>query len=294
MMMNLSELPRRELERLSAYLDGALSPKETARLEARLRAEPELRAALEEMRETVWLLRSIPEVKPSRSFTLSPEMVGKRERSRAYPRLQLATALVAAAFVFVIGFDLLGSAGARRAMAPAAEISVADEVAPAEAPVVEKEALEGVAPGEEFFAGEEGAAVAEPEMEAAAKLEEAEEGLKNLVTPEGTEVPPSAAEDAYRAEAPPAVGTVEGVGDDAIAAVDESAAEETGVAERDVDGEEVPPPSDQRISAPPEVGETDIDLEPRIIHPLRMLEISLGILFLLLLTLTLTHRRKTR
>ncbi|MFQ5408654.1 MAG: zf-HC2 domain-containing protein, partial [Anaerolineales bacterium] len=40
----------RDLELLSAYLDGALRPSEAARLERRLRAEPELQHALAELR----------------------------------------------------------------------------------------------------------------------------------------------------------------------------------------------------------------------------------------------------
>ncbi|NIS81371.1 MAG: hypothetical protein GTO14_14470, partial [Anaerolineales bacterium] len=260
-MMNLSELPRRELERLSAYLDGALSRKEAARLEARLQDEPELRAALEELRETVWLLRSVPELKPPRRFALSPEMVGVRERPRAYPRLQLATALVAAAFVFVIGIDLFGSAGMQRGMAPAAERDVAGEAVPMEAPAVEKEAQEiDAAPAEEFVGGEEEKALAEPEIEVPATIEEAEEGLFRFAEPETTEVPPAAVEDEMRAEAPPPVSTV---GDVVANAEGELAAEELGMAEGAAEAEGVSPTIEPTVLPPSEVEEPSFYLEPQ-------------------------------
>lgn len=108
-MSELEQLSRRDLERLSAYLDGALSAREKARLEARLRLEPGLRRSLRELQSTVELVRSLPEVRPPRSFALTPDVVAARARPRTYPYLQLGTALATLAFIFAVGVDVLGN-----------------------------------------------------------------------------------------------------------------------------------------------------------------------------------------
>ncbi|RMF39528.1 MAG: hypothetical protein D6755_14190 [Anaerolineae bacterium] len=72
--MKLS-LSVKELETLSAYLDGVLSPKERARLEARLEDDAALREELESLRRTRAVLRAAPRVRAPRNFTLTPEMV---------------------------------------------------------------------------------------------------------------------------------------------------------------------------------------------------------------------------
>ena len=65
----------RDDELLSAYIDGALTPREQARLEARLAVEPALRERLDALQETVMLLRQLPQVPAPRNFILSPAMV---------------------------------------------------------------------------------------------------------------------------------------------------------------------------------------------------------------------------
>lgn len=62
----------RDLELLSAYVDGELSDREAAALEQRLRHEPALSAALEDMRATIALLNKLPSLKAPRNFTLDP------------------------------------------------------------------------------------------------------------------------------------------------------------------------------------------------------------------------------
>jgi anti-sigma factor RsiW len=68
------------LEALSAYLDGQLTPKERSRLEKKLQASADLRAAMEEMRRTRAVLRSQPRLRAPRNFTLTPEMAGLRKQ----------------------------------------------------------------------------------------------------------------------------------------------------------------------------------------------------------------------
>lgn len=62
-------------ERLSAYIDGALSPRDQARLEAQLAQDADLRARLESLRRTVALVRGLPPVPAPRNFLLTPAMV---------------------------------------------------------------------------------------------------------------------------------------------------------------------------------------------------------------------------
>jgi anti-sigma factor RsiW len=59
-MSRLSRLTPRDLESLSAYADGALSPGERRDIEARLAQDPALRQALAQIRATSSLLRALP------------------------------------------------------------------------------------------------------------------------------------------------------------------------------------------------------------------------------------------
>lgn len=94
----------REVENLSAYLDGQLSPTDSARLEARLESDPALAAALEALRETRALLRQMPRRRAPRNFTLTRQLVGKKPPlPRAYPILRFA----AAAAVFLLAMSFL-------------------------------------------------------------------------------------------------------------------------------------------------------------------------------------------
>ena len=149
------DLSRREVEQLSLYLDGELSPKEAADIEAMLAENAEARRALEEFSATRMLMRSLPEVRPPRNFSLTSEMAGVREKSTAYPILRFATALAAFGFVILVGLDVLTSGvslGSRVSAldsqmefaAPAAELAPVDEAM--KSAVEEEVALE--APGE--------------------------------------------------------------------------------------------------------------------------------------------------
>lgn len=62
----------RDLELLSAYLDGELSDREREALEQRLSRDARLRIALNELRDTVKLLHDLPRLKAPRDFTLDP------------------------------------------------------------------------------------------------------------------------------------------------------------------------------------------------------------------------------
>ncbi len=67
-----------ELLTLSAYLDGELSSVEREALEARLAEDIELQAELEDLRQTVELVRSLPRLKAPRDFMLDPGIYGRQ------------------------------------------------------------------------------------------------------------------------------------------------------------------------------------------------------------------------
>jgi hypothetical protein len=101
-----------DFDRLSAYIDNQLSPAEKADLESRLKREPDLQAALRDLRQTVSALRSLPVVKPPRSFTLRPEQAGAIARRGAlFPALRLAAALSTLIFALVVAGDFATSGG---------------------------------------------------------------------------------------------------------------------------------------------------------------------------------------
>jgi hypothetical protein len=98
----------RDLDLLSTHLDHALSPNDQAALEARLAREPELRAALVDLRVNRRLLRALPAIKPPRNFTLTPAQAEALRRPRGFslfPALRLATAFAALALAFVLFTD---------------------------------------------------------------------------------------------------------------------------------------------------------------------------------------------
>lgn len=73
-------LSSRDLELLSAYLDRQLNSVEQRRLEERMRLNPGLQNAFDELRRTRAMLRSLPKVRAPRNFTLTPAMLPARRR----------------------------------------------------------------------------------------------------------------------------------------------------------------------------------------------------------------------
>lgn len=136
-----------DFERLSAYIDGELSPDEQTALEQRLQREPALRRELDELRVIVQAVRGLPAVQRPRDFTLSPEMVGMAAPARAarfllFPATPLVSALssVAAALLLIGGGLLLYTAAGPLDSAVYAPAPVAIEPtapAPQQAPVIQ-------------------------------------------------------------------------------------------------------------------------------------------------------------
>lgn len=102
-------LPEKELQQISAYLDDELSGRDRARLRERIEQDPTYRAALHALQQTRDLLRELPQVPPPRNFTLTPEMAGVQPRRSWFPSRQLATVLTALLLAVVVGVDALTS-----------------------------------------------------------------------------------------------------------------------------------------------------------------------------------------
>ena len=129
-MTPLRQTSPRDLETLSAFVDGRLSPSEEGALQRRLERDEDLRLALKEMRQTVQALRSLPSRPVPRSFALDPAMVTRPAPARWYPVFQLGTALAGVAFLLVVGLDVLGQR----------PFDLATRLLPAEAPMAQPEA----------------------------------------------------------------------------------------------------------------------------------------------------------
>lgn len=100
-------LSSRDLELLSAYLDRQLPSQEQRRLEERLKLNPALQNALDELRRTRVMLRSLPKVRAPRNFTLTPAMIPAR-RQQPYFGLSLNWAAVSVLATFFLVFFFAG------------------------------------------------------------------------------------------------------------------------------------------------------------------------------------------
>ena len=193
-MMNQEQISRRDLEQLSAYLDGQLESGEAVRLEARLREEEGLRLEFQALRATAQTLSALPQLRPQRNFTLSaaakPRRAGPSTSLRtSHPLLQLGTAVATLSFLVVVGADVLLSRSL--AAAPAAESFQAAPLAaaPAEEAAKAEPALEAAVDATaEPLAREAGAATAPTESEASQdQLEATASALGQNAEQEATE-----------------------------------------------------------------------------------------------------------
>jgi anti-sigma factor RsiW len=132
----------RDVELLSAYLDGELPQAESARLETRLKTDPQLRTVFDELSQSRALLRKLPARRAPRNFMLTPKMAGvKPPVPRAFPLFRFASALAAILFFFSFTLNLtvpmLSGLGGASAPMPAYGIGggePAQEAAPAAPP----------------------------------------------------------------------------------------------------------------------------------------------------------------
>ncbi len=189
-------LKQRDLEALSAFLDGQLPQKDTRELEARIENEAELRQALEDLRRTRQVLHMAPQIRRPRSFTLTPEMVGKKFFiPRGFTALRLVSVVASVLFVFVFAGDVF------------LNISADEEVA--FAPLAKEAPMESFAVLVEVEAVEEGFMdkVEEPQVPGAVSTEVQQERaieVEQVVEEPASEEPEmAAAPDETAGEEPP-------------------------------------------------------------------------------------------
>lgn len=98
----------RDIENLSAYIDGQLSESESKRLQARLESDAELDSVLSDIRSARNILKTLPKRKAPKNFTLTRKMVGlKPPLPRTYPLFRLATIFATLLFVASISINAL-------------------------------------------------------------------------------------------------------------------------------------------------------------------------------------------
>lgn len=290
-------------ERLSAYLDGELTPAEARTLKVQIEEQPHLRQELEEMRMTREVMRSVPLQTPPRNYLLTPSMVAAEKpaqapapRSRRMPLLllRLATSLTAIAFVITVGVGYIQNT-ARPAAQLTREMSQ-PEVATMErvesTVPVEMEAEDGTfAESQAATPAPEATLSPQEEMALSEVPEKGQEGMGGGAAPmpeePAEEAAPLAAQqqeteeaDVERAAAEDAADTN---GDIAIAS--EGAEEEAAATQED----ELLPisPDEAEVAAP----ETPEDRGQRAAFPPKGLSAVLGILTLILAAITFWFSR---
>jgi anti-sigma factor RsiW len=200
----------RDDELLSAYIDNRLSASERAQFDARLAAEPALRAQLDELQQVVQAVRAMPRKRAPRSFALDPRRYAPRQTflTRIYPALRMANAAVALVFVVVLGALFVQAVPGRLAMAPAAapapqasgalEMQTSTEV-PAQAPVAATVLSEpATMPMATGVAGDASTKSAETQTPAPLPVPE-----QTLVPPQVAETPPSSTDGGTRGDETP-------------------------------------------------------------------------------------------
>jgi anti-sigma factor RsiW len=100
-------MKRRDLELLSAYLDGELKPSDSTKLESSPQNRPRTCFCSTDLRATRTLLRKLPSRKAPRNFTLTRKMAGQNPPlPRSYPAFRFATAVATLLFFFHLWFEL--------------------------------------------------------------------------------------------------------------------------------------------------------------------------------------------
>lgn len=170
---------RRDLELLSAYLDGELKSSDSMRLESRLKTDHELASVLIDLRSARTLLRKLPSRKAPHNFTLTRKMVGQNPPlPRTYPVFRLATVVATLLLFFSFGVNFVG-----RQMASQAPFGMGGG---------------GGGADTELYSAQEA-----PAQEPAAAAPAPEEPSVALV-PQGTALPPSEEDSARIMETPAA------------------------------------------------------------------------------------------
>lgn len=283
-------------ERVSAYVDGALTPRQRQQFERELAQDAALQAEVTRVQQLKQNLRRLPRRPAPRNFTLDPALYGAPRPQplvQLYPAMRVATAMTAVFFVIAIVADLLasGSLGAPRFAGSAADAPVAVQVESAADVESTRLVMETVA--------EE--AVEEAAVEAAAELDAGatELAVEEDVTIEAAESEPAAGDtvDApLTIEMTPAltmpqngVETFEGetaaAGDGDVATVEPAPALVTATS---------PPPEAALVGSEEAAAETAAapPAPPANFDALRFFQTGLGLLLLTLVLVLIYTRRQ--
>lgn len=104
----MSEPTFRDVEILSAYLDDQLPAKDRAALETRLAGDPELRSVYGQLSQSRALLRSLPQRRAPRNFTLSPQKAGvKPPLPKLFPTFKFASVFASLLLMFGLATNSL-------------------------------------------------------------------------------------------------------------------------------------------------------------------------------------------
>jgi hypothetical protein len=112
------QLKPKELELISAYLDGQLTESQMEQVRRRLTQDPVFSQAYRDLRATRMALRSAPQIKRRRSFTLTPDMVSRPVRGWNMQRVSSMMAVAATVLLAVVfaGDMFFGRGGTQFAM----------------------------------------------------------------------------------------------------------------------------------------------------------------------------------
>ncbi|MCO5195338.1 MAG: zf-HC2 domain-containing protein [Anaerolineae bacterium] len=100
----------RRQERITAYVDGELTPAQRAAIEAEMARDPQLQADIIALQRLRGAVRRLPRRPVPRNFVLDPSQFrapAATRSQRAYPTLRVATALAGIAFIFLFTLTLL-------------------------------------------------------------------------------------------------------------------------------------------------------------------------------------------
>ncbi len=116
----MARLTDQDYDLLSAYLDNDLTDPERSALDARLQAEPELRAEVEALRATVDLIRSLPPLSAPRDYVLDKRLF-RPARVWIFPATPAFSAISAAAATLLVVLGLMTLFSANRPQPAALE-----------------------------------------------------------------------------------------------------------------------------------------------------------------------------
>jgi hypothetical protein len=177
-----------ELELISAYIDNQLTAAERGALEQRLGREPALRAALDELRGTVGLLRELAPLPPPRSFALDPAAFAPR-RSPLFGWLRLGATLASVLLALTFALDFAGNVAQSPAAPMAASVPTA---APASVNDSQRSALMTTEAPAAMSAPAAGGAAAAPTAAAAAPAATAAPAAEAAAEPTAAPAAPEA------------------------------------------------------------------------------------------------------